>query len=58
MSNTFFTTTHPKNGYDVTVELDEDFRVVNATYDDGEDVDMTPVIKEHFQSDANLFCNP
>lgn len=51
----FLQTTHPKNGHDVNVEFDEDHRFVGATYDDGEDVDITPVIKSHFQDDINRF---
>lgn len=48
-------TTHPKNSFDVTVEFDEDFKVVNAKYDDGEDVEMNDVIKSHFQADIDLY---
>ncbi len=51
----FFASTHPKNANDVVVEYDEDHRFINAVYDDGEDVDITPAIKEHFQNDINQF---
>lgn len=57
MATSFFNTTHPKNSFDVTVEYDEDLRFVDAVYDDGEDVDITPAIKSHFQSDINVFCD-
>ena len=55
MSSNFISSTHPKNGCDVTVEYDEDQRFVNAVYDDDEDVDITPSIKSHFQADINQF---
>lgn len=54
MSN-HFQTTHPKNSFDVTVTFDEDFRLVNATYDDGEDVELNDVIKSHLQADIDFF---
>lgn len=52
----FLTTTHPKNGHNVTVEFNEDLRVVNATYDDGEEIEMTPAIQEHLQADVNTYA--
>ena len=55
MLNNTFQTTHPKNGFDVNVTFDEDFRVVGATYDDGEDIEMNNVIKSHLQADVNHF---
>ena len=57
MCNQFLTTTHPKNGHDVTVEFDENHRLVNAEYDDGEDVELTDVVKSHLQDDINHFVS-
>ncbi len=54
MSN-YFQTTHPTNGYDVTVEYDEDKRLVNAVYDNDEDVELTPSVKAHLQADIDNF---
>jgi hypothetical protein len=56
MSNKFFSATHPKNGCDVVVKYDEDFRFVDATYDDGETVDLTDRIKSQFQDDITHYC--
>ena len=55
MSSNFISSTHPKNGCDVTVEYDEDKRFVNAVYCDDEDVDITPAVKSQFQTDINNF---
>lgn len=57
MSSRFFTTTHPKNGLDVTVEYNEDRRFVNAVYSDDEDVEITPIVKSHFQDDIDQFAS-
>lgn len=54
--NRFFQTTHPKNGHDVNIEFDEDHRLVAATYTDGEDVELTDMVKSHFESDIKAFC--
>lgn len=54
--NRFFQSTHPKNGHDVNIEFDEDQRLVAATYTDGEDVELTNMVKSHFQSDIEIFC--
>ena len=50
-----FQTMHPRNGFDVIVEFDEDKRLVGATYTDGEDVELTEVVKIHLQSDIDIF---
>jgi hypothetical protein len=55
MSSKFITSTHPKNGDDVIIEYDEDYRFVNAVYTNDEDVEITPAIKSHFQSDIDTF---
>ena len=57
MCNQFLTTTHPKNSFDVTVEFDEDHRLVNAVYDDGEDVELTDAVKSHLQDDIDRFVS-
>jgi len=54
--NRFFQSTHPKNGHDVYIGFDEDQRLVAATYTDGEDVELTDMVKSHFQSDIEIFC--
>ena len=56
MSN-YFCSTHPKNGLDVTIEYDEDFRLVDATYSDDESVDLTPHTKASLQADIDSYIN-
>lgn len=53
----FFQSTHPKNGDDITIEYDEDHRLVNATYDNEEEVDITPRVKASLQSDIDTFVS-
>lgn len=55
MSSKFITSTHPKNGNDVVIEYDEDYRFTNAVYTDDEEVEITPAIKAHFQNDIDNF---
>ncbi|WP_338853888.1 hypothetical protein WE348_21745 (plasmid) [Alteromonas macleodii] len=57
MCNKFFQSTHPKNIHDIIVEYDADLRLVNATYDDGEDVELTDSVKSHLQDDINHFAS-
>ncbi|APE04065.1 hypothetical protein BM526_19030 (plasmid) [Alteromonas mediterranea] len=57
MCNKTFETTHPKNSHNVIVEYDANLRLVNATYEDGEDVDLTDVVKAHLQDDINHFAS-
>jgi spore coat polysaccharide biosynthesis protein SpsF (cytidylyltransferase family) len=59
MSNKFFVTTHPKNSYDITVEYDEDYRLVNAVYtSDDEEIEMSDSIKSYLQVDINNYVKP
>lgn len=55
MSNAL-ATTHPKNGYDVTLTYDEDYKLTSAVYDDGEDVGLNASIKAQFQADIDTYC--
>lgn len=55
MSNSF-ATTHPKNGYDVTITYDEDFKLTSAVYDDGEEVALNASIKAKLQADIYAYC--
>ncbi len=49
----YFATTHPENEADITVEVDENNKFINAIYaDDDQDVDITPELKEYFQKEC------
>ncbi len=48
-------TTHPENGYDVTLRFDEDKRLTDAYYDNDEQVELTSSIKSQFQADIDTY---
>lgn len=50
-----FNTKHPKNGLDVAVHYDENGDIFQATYMDGEEVDLTNRVKLQFESELRLF---
>jgi hypothetical protein len=54
MSNTLITG-HPKTGENVTLVCDDKFKLVSATYDDGEAVELTDRCLFDFQHDINFF---
>ena len=50
-------TTHPKNNQDVIISFDEELIIISATYTDGEEVEMTDVVKSHFEQDLFMFIS-
>ena len=52
-----FLTVHPKNGYEILVKVDEDYRLNEVTYyDDGEDVDLSmDSVKQKIEDEIKFY---
>ena len=55
MSNLTLVTGHPNSNENVTIMCDENYKLVSATYEDGEEVELTDRCIHDFQHDINFY---